>query len=81
MICICVLDFHSDLSVLCYRHINTHIRADLRDQLLLRAPMRLLDKEMIRDAGRIKDTHPSQALRLKMAREGVYVKHGVVVTI
>lgn len=65
----------------CYRYINTHIRADLRDQLSLRAPMRPLDKEMIRDAGRNKNTHPSQALRLKMAREGVYVKHGVVVTI
>jgi len=52
---------------------NTHIRSDLRDQLLLRSTMRPSDKEVIRDAGRNKNAHAPQALRLKMAREGVYV--------
>ena len=62
----------------CYwvdRYLNTHIRADKKNHLLLRAPMRPSDKELIRDAGRQKDEHAPRMLRLKMSREGVYVSH------
>ncbi|CAA7263518.1 unnamed protein product [Cyclocybe aegerita] len=56
-------------------YVNTHIRSDTSNRLLLRVPMRECDKRLIRDAGRNKDAHPAQALRVKMNREAVYVSH------
>ncbi|KAJ3497821.1 hypothetical protein NLJ89_g10298 [Agrocybe chaxingu] len=58
-------------------YVNTHIRSDTSNRLLLRVPMRECDKRLIRDAGRNKDAHPAQALRVKMNREAVYVSHRV----
>ncbi|KAF9475955.1 hypothetical protein BDN70DRAFT_996036 [Pholiota conissans] len=59
----------------CFEYLNTHIRADKKNQLLLRAPMRLCDKELIRDAGRNAPGHAAQMLLLKMKHEGVYVSY------
>ena len=64
-----------------YRYINTYIRSDSCDQLLLRTTMRPSDKDMVRDAGQNKNGHAPQALRLKMSREGVYVSHSIAVPI
>ncbi|KAF8972355.1 hypothetical protein BDZ97DRAFT_1913561 [Flammula alnicola] len=64
----------------CFEYLNTHIRSDTKNRLLLRAPMRESDKELIRDAGRNKDAHAPQMLKLKMSRESVYVSHPLVVT-
>ncbi|KAF8150218.1 hypothetical protein B0H34DRAFT_180141 [Crassisporium funariophilum] len=65
----------------CLEFINTHIRSDVRNQLLLRADMRDSDKQLIRDAGRDKNAHAPQALLLKMKRESVYVSHPIVVNV
>jgi len=65
------------LTILPHRYLNTHIRSDKSNRLFLRAPMRDVDKELIRDAGRNKDSHAAQALRIKMKREAVYVSHRV----
>ncbi|KAF8175858.1 hypothetical protein BJ912DRAFT_1147013 [Pholiota molesta] len=59
----------------CFEYLNSHIRADKKNQLLLRAPMRECDKELIRDAGRNKDGHAPKMLLLKMSREAVYVSY------
>lgn len=57
---------------------NTHIRSDRNNRLLLRAQMRESDKNLIREAGRNADSHASRSLRVKVQREGVYVSHRVV---
>ena len=64
-----------------YRYINTYIRSDSCDQLLLRTTMRPSDKDMVRDAGQNKNAHAPQALRLKMSREAVYVSHSIAIPI
>ncbi|KAJ7759627.1 hypothetical protein B0H16DRAFT_1720413 [Mycena metata] len=56
----------------CMEFINTHIRSDKQDQLLLRTEMRASDIQMIRDAGAESDTLPAQILRAKMAREHIF---------
>jgi len=59
---------------------NTHIRSDKNDHLLLRRRMRDSDKELIRDAGRRDvDYHSVAALRLKVNREHVYTSHALIV--
>jgi hypothetical protein len=56
-----------------YRFINTFVRADTQNQLLLRMIMREEDRETIRAAGRgVKNTTPTTILNEKMARERVY---------
>lgn len=57
---------------------NTHIRSDKSNRLLLRAPMRESDKNLIREAGRNVDSHAPRSLRVKVQREGVYVSHRLV---
>jgi hypothetical protein len=66
----------------CLEFINTFIRADTRNQLLLRMNMREEDRETIRAAGRgVKDTMAITILKEKMARERVYIPyHGKVVS-
>jgi hypothetical protein len=59
-----------------YRFINTFIRADKRNQLLLRMDMREEDKETIRATGRgVEDTTPITILKAKMARERAYIAY------
>ncbi|KAJ7651915.1 hypothetical protein B0H17DRAFT_1101724 [Mycena rosella] len=56
----------------CLEHINMHIRADKKDQLLLRTTLRPSDIQTIRDAGANLATHSARVLRAKMAREPIY---------
>ena len=59
-----------------YRFINTFIRADTRNQLLLRMNMREEDRETIRAAGRGgKDTMAIAILNAKISRERVYIPY------
>ena len=61
-----------------YRFINNFIRADTRNQLLLRMNMREEDRETIRAAGRgVEDTTPITILNRKMARERIYIAYKV----
>jgi len=64
----------------CFEYMNTHIRSDRGNRLLLRAPMRESDKALIREAGQKTGSYSPQAqsLRVKVQREGVYVSHRVV---
>ncbi|KDR72885.1 hypothetical protein GALMADRAFT_252216 [Galerina marginata CBS 339.88] len=55
-------------------YMNTHIRSDKKNKLLLRTPMREIDKELIRQASRNVQSHAPQALRLKVGREHVYLR-------
>jgi len=57
------------------RYMNTQIRADKKNRFFLRAPMREVDKQLIREASRNVQAHAPQALRLKMKREHVYISH------
>uniref|UniRef100_A0A8H7XY12 DUF8205 domain-containing protein n=1 Tax=Psilocybe cubensis TaxID=181762 RepID=A0A8H7XY12_PSICU len=59
----------------CFEYINTHIRSDHKNRLLLRAPMRNVDKELIRNLGRKVDSYATRALKVKMDREHVYIRH------
>ncbi|KAJ7238278.1 hypothetical protein B0H12DRAFT_1237955 [Mycena haematopus] len=56
----------------CMEFINTHIRSDKKDQLLLRTDMRASDMENIRDACAERDTYPARILRAKMGREAIF---------
>ncbi|KAF8880808.1 hypothetical protein CPB84DRAFT_1965714 [Gymnopilus junonius] len=64
----------------CFEYMNTHIRSDKNDRLRLRAPMREIDKELIRKAGKEPEegdaqkleNHAVRALRVKVGREYVY---------
>ncbi|KAJ7714031.1 hypothetical protein B0H14DRAFT_3523112 [Mycena olivaceomarginata] len=56
----------------CMEFINTHIRSDKKDQLLLRTEMRASDIQIIRDAGAERDTYPALILRAKMRRESIF---------
>lgn len=57
----------------CLEFINTFIRADAKNQQLLRMNMREEDRETIRAAGRgVEHTTPIAILKEKMARERVY---------
>ncbi|KAK7002185.1 hypothetical protein R3P38DRAFT_3041964 [Favolaschia claudopus] len=61
----------------CMEFMNTHIRSDKKDQLLLRTPMRPSDIQIIRDAGTGVDTIAAQILLAKMRREKIYTLQGV----
>ncbi|KAJ6626094.1 hypothetical protein B0H10DRAFT_2000297 [Mycena sp. CBHHK59/15] len=59
----------------CMEFMNTHIRADKKNQLLLRTEMRPTDIQIIRDAGMgsgDSDRVPVQILKEKMAREQIF---------
>ncbi|KAJ7504839.1 hypothetical protein B0H11DRAFT_1979569 [Mycena galericulata] len=56
----------------CMEFINTHIRADKQDQLLLRTTMRPSDIQTIRDAGADATTYSASILRAKMVREHIF---------
>ncbi|KAJ7090468.1 hypothetical protein C8R44DRAFT_648243, partial [Mycena epipterygia] len=56
----------------CLETLNMHIRADKKDQLLLRTTLRPSDTQAIRDAAANVATHSAQVLRAKMARESIY---------
>jgi hypothetical protein len=51
---------------------NTHIRADKKNQLLLRTEMRPSDIQVIRDVAANSDSIPATILNDKLAREKVY---------
>jgi hypothetical protein len=51
---------------------NTHIRADKKNQLLVRTEMRPFDIQVIRDAVANSNTAPTMALNEKLAREYIY---------
>lgn len=54
------------------RFINTHIRADKKNQLLLRTEMRPSDIQIIRDVGADSDGIAARLLKAKMAREHIF---------
>ncbi|KAK6996830.1 hypothetical protein R3P38DRAFT_3626026 [Favolaschia claudopus] len=56
----------------CLEYMNMHIRADKKDQLLLRAPMRPSDVQIIRDAGAGVDSRAANFMIDKMCRESVF---------
>ncbi|KAJ7216011.1 hypothetical protein GGX14DRAFT_442698 [Mycena pura] len=56
----------------CMEFINSHIRADEKNQLLLRTPMRSHDIQAIRDLATNTDTVSSAILMDKLARETIY---------
>ncbi|KAJ6573112.1 hypothetical protein DFH09DRAFT_1312375 [Mycena vulgaris] len=56
----------------CMEFMNTHIRADKKNQLLLRTEMRPSDIQIIRDAAADSNTHPAGFLKAKMAREHIF---------
>jgi hypothetical protein len=49
-----------------------HIRADKKDQLLLRQEMRPSDIQIIRDTAADLKTHPARILKAKMVREDIF---------
>jgi hypothetical protein len=51
---------------------NTHIRADKNNQLLLRTKMRPSDIQVIRDVAANSDSVPAMILNDKLARETIY---------
>ncbi|KAJ6592366.1 hypothetical protein B0H19DRAFT_1245245 [Mycena capillaripes] len=56
----------------CMEFMNTHIRADKKNQLLLRTDMRLSDIQVIRDVAANSDSVPAMILNDKLAREKIY---------
>ena len=60
------------LTITFHRFINSFIRADKENQLLLRTEMTEKDKEVIRAAGRNEDMLPARILKEKMQREHLY---------
>ncbi|KAJ6605321.1 hypothetical protein DFH09DRAFT_1353800 [Mycena vulgaris] len=56
----------------CMQFINTHIRADKNNQLLLRTEMRPSDIQIIRDAATNSNSVPAIILHAKIAREHIY---------
>ncbi|KAJ7610131.1 hypothetical protein FB45DRAFT_875938 [Roridomyces roridus] len=56
----------------CIEHINTHIRTDKKNQLLLRTALRPLDVQAIRDPAANRGTYSAQVIRNKMMRESIY---------
>jgi hypothetical protein len=51
---------------------NTHIRADKKNQLLLRTEMRPSDIQVIRDAAANSESVPAIILNEKLGREHIY---------
>ncbi|KAJ7244867.1 hypothetical protein C8J57DRAFT_1363178 [Mycena rebaudengoi] len=56
----------------CMEFMNTHIRSDKKNKLLLRTEMLPADIEIIRNAGRGVDGNAVRDLKAKMARETIY---------
>ncbi|KAJ7712784.1 hypothetical protein B0H14DRAFT_677712, partial [Mycena olivaceomarginata] len=56
----------------CMEFMNTHIRADKKNQLLLRTEMRPSDIQVIRDVAANSDSGPAMILNDKLAREKIY---------
>ncbi|KAJ6586345.1 hypothetical protein DFH09DRAFT_910769 [Mycena vulgaris] len=56
----------------CMEFINMHIRADKKNQLLLRTEMRPSDIQTIRDAAVNSDNLPARILKEKLAREQIF---------
>ncbi|KAJ7140664.1 hypothetical protein C8R44DRAFT_866369 [Mycena epipterygia] len=56
----------------CMEFMNTHIRADKKNQLLLRTDMRPSDIQIIRAAGTGSDRSAARILKAKMAREQIF---------
>jgi len=56
----------------CMEFMNTHIRADKKNQLLLRTEMRPSDIQVIRDVAANSDSVPAMILNDKLAREKIY---------
>jgi len=56
----------------CMQFMNTHIRADKKNQLLLRMEMRPSDIQVIRDAAANSESVPAIILNEKLAREYIY---------
>ncbi|KAJ7891140.1 hypothetical protein B0H13DRAFT_2665837 [Mycena leptocephala] len=56
----------------CLQFINTHIRADKSNQLLLRTEMRPSDIQIVRDAATNSNSVPAMILHAKIAREYIY---------
>ncbi|KAJ7090755.1 hypothetical protein B0H15DRAFT_948533 [Mycena belliarum] len=56
----------------CMEFMNTHIRSDKKNQLLLRTDMRPSDIEIIRDAGAEASGTAARLLKAKMAREYIF---------
>ncbi|KAJ7431583.1 hypothetical protein B0H11DRAFT_2210131 [Mycena galericulata] len=56
----------------CMEFINTHIRADKKNRLLLRTEMLEEDAQVIRDAAAKADKRAAQLLRRRMARERIF---------
>jgi hypothetical protein len=54
------------------RFINTHIRADKKNRLLLRTEILEEDAQVIRDAAAKADKRAAQLLRRRMARERIF---------
>ncbi|KAJ7161895.1 hypothetical protein C8R43DRAFT_316048 [Mycena crocata] len=61
----------------CMQFMNTHIRADKKNQLLLRTDMRPSDIQIIRDTAAGSNTHPARILKAKMAREQIFTPFAV----
>jgi hypothetical protein len=72
MECSYVPNYHPQSINHCYRFINTHIRADKKNQLLLRTEMRPSDIQVIRDVVANSDSVPARAMNEKLARENIY---------
>ncbi|KAJ6561495.1 hypothetical protein DFH09DRAFT_1316074 [Mycena vulgaris] len=56
----------------CMEFMNTHIRADKKNQLLLRTEMRPSDIQVFRDVAANSDSVPAMILNDKLAREKIY---------
>jgi len=63
---------------LIYRYMNTHIRSDRSNRLLLQALMWESDKNLIWEVGQNAESHAPHSLWVKVQWEGVYVSHRVV---
>ncbi|KAJ7161913.1 armadillo-type protein [Mycena crocata] len=61
----------------CMQFMNTHIRGDKKNQLLLRTDMRPSDIQIIRDTAANSNTHPTRILKAKMAREQIFTPFAV----
>ncbi|KAG2089334.1 uncharacterized protein F5147DRAFT_780661 [Suillus discolor] len=64
--------FYTPSSMTCLEYLNLYIRADVQNQLYLRAKMTKQDREAICATGRNEDTLLVRILRKKMEREHLY---------
>ncbi|KAG1890494.1 uncharacterized protein F5891DRAFT_987090 [Suillus fuscotomentosus] len=64
--------FCAPSNMTCLEYLNLYIRADVQNQLYLRAKMTKQDREVICAAGRNEDALPVRILRKKMEREHLY---------